>query len=137
MPKRDHIRMGGRVFCCNTRVKIPVCNDRYALFKLPASVRGAIIRSPINPKERAMKTTKAGGVAIATAAALLFGTFAVSTASADEAKVKCTGVNSCKGQSSCKSAKNSCKGMNSCKGKGFVEMSKSDCDAAKAKAKAG
>ena len=83
-----------------------------------------------------MKTTKAGGVAIATAAALLFGTFAVSTASADEAKVKCTGVNSCKGQSSCKSAKNSCKGMNSCKGKGFVEMSKADCDAAKAKAKA-
>ena len=65
-----------------------------------------------------MKTTKAGGVAIATAAALLFGTFAVSTASADEAKIKCTGVNSCKG-------------------KGFVEMTKSDCDAAKAKAKAG
>ena len=85
-----------------------------------------------------MKTSKAGGVAIATAAALLFGTFAViSTASADEAKVKCTGVNSCKGQSSCKSAKNSCKGMNSCKGLGFVEMSKSDCAAAKAKAKAG
>ena len=78
-----------------------------------------------------MKTTKAGGVAIATAAALLFGTFAVSTASADEAKVKCTGVNSCKGQSSCKGAKNSCKGQ------GFVEMSKSDCAAAKAKAKTG
>ena len=84
-----------------------------------------------------MKTTKAGGMAIATAAALLFASFAATTASADEAKVKCTGVNSCKGQSSCKSAKNSCKGMNSCKGKGFVEMSKSDCDAAKAKAKSG
>lgn len=82
-----------------------------------------------------MKTMRTGGVAIATAAALLFGTLAVSTASADEAKVKCTGVNSCKGQSSCKSAKNSCKGMNSCKGQGFVEMSKSDCAAAKAKAK--
>ncbi len=83
-----------------------------------------------------MKSTRAGGVAIATAAALLFGTFAATTASADEAKVKCTGVNSCKGQSSCKSAKNSCKGMNSCKGLGFVEMSKSDCTAAKAKVKA-
>jgi len=82
-------------------------------------------------------TTRAGGVAMATAAALLFATLAVSTASADEAKVKCTGVNACKGMSSCKSAKNSCKGMNSCKGKGFVEMSKSDCDAAKAKAKSG
>jgi len=81
-----------------------------------------------------MKTSKAGGVAIATAAALLFGSFAT-TASADEAKVQCTGVNSCKGQSSCKSAKNSCKGMNSCKGQGFVEMSKTDCAAAKAKAK--
>jgi hypothetical protein len=88
-------------------------------------------------KERAMKSSRAGGVAIATAAALLFGTFAVSTASADEAKVKCTGVNSCKGQSSCKSAKNSCKGMNSCKGQGFVEMSKTDCAAAKTKVKAG
>ncbi len=80
-------------------------------------------------------TTRAGGVAMATAAALLFATLSVTTASADEAKVKCTGVNSCKGQSSCKSAKNSCKGMNSCKGQGFVEMSKSDCAAAKAKAK--
>jgi hypothetical protein len=82
-----------------------------------------------------MKTTKAGGVAIATAAALLFGALTATTASADEAKMKCTGVNSCKGQSSCKSAKNSCKGMNSCKGQGFVEMTKADCDAAKAKAK--
>jgi hypothetical protein len=84
-----------------------------------------------------MKTSKAGGVAIATAAALLFGSLAASTASADEAKIKCTGVNSCKGQSSCKSAKNSCKGMNSCKGQGFVEMTKASCDAAKAKAKDG
>jgi hypothetical protein len=84
-----------------------------------------------------MKTSKAGGVAIATAAALLFGSLAASTASADEAKIKCTGVNSCKGQSSCKSAKNSCKGMNSCKGQGFVEMTKASCDAAQAKAKAG
>ena len=80
---------------------------------------------------------RTGGVAIATAAALLFGTLAVTTASADEAKVKCTGVNSCKGQSSCKGAKNSCKGLNSCKGQGFVEMSKADCAAAKAKAKSG
>jgi hypothetical protein len=43
-------------------------------------------------------------------------------------------VNSCKGQSACKSANNACKGQNSCKGKGFLEMSKADCDAAKAKA---
>jgi uncharacterized membrane protein len=81
------------------------------------------------------------GVALATAAAMLFGTALTSTASAaDEtkaegAKIHCTGVNSCKGQSACKSANNACKGQNSCKGKGFLEMTKADCDAAKAKAK--
>jgi hypothetical protein len=48
--------------------------------------------------------------------------------------VKCTGVNSCKGTSECKSAKNSCKGMNSCKGQGFVSMTKEACADAKAKA---
>jgi hypothetical protein len=75
------------------------------------------------------------GVAIATAAAMLFGTAFVGTAAAADANVHCTGVNSCKGQSACKSANNSCKGQNSCKGKGFLEMSKADCAAAKAKAK--
>lgn len=81
-------------------------------------------------------TKGVSGAAIATAAALLFSTVPVATAAADEAKMHCDGVNSCKGQSSCKSATNSCKGQNSCKGKGWSEMSKKDCDAAKAKAKA-
>jgi uncharacterized membrane protein len=81
------------------------------------------------------------GVALATAAAMLFGSALISTASAadapkaDAGKIHCTGVNSCKGQSACKSANNACKGQNSCKGKGFLEMTKADCDAAKAKAK--
>jgi hypothetical protein len=74
-------------------------------------------------------------VALAAAAAVMFSTVAVTTASADEGKVKCEGVNSCKGHSACKSANNACKGQNSCKGKGFLEMTKADCDAAKAKAK--
>jgi hypothetical protein len=82
-----------------------------------------------------LTVTKTTSVAMATAAALLFGTIAISTASAEEAKIQCTGVNSCKGQSACKSASNSCKGMNSCKGQGFLELTKKDCDAAKAKAK--
>ncbi len=73
------------------------------------------------------------GTAIATAAALLFSVASIGTAAADEAKVHCTGVNSCKGLSACKSASNSCKGMNSCKGKGFLEMTKKECDAAQAK----
>jgi Spy/CpxP family protein refolding chaperone len=72
------------------------------------------------------------GAAIATAAALLFSVAAVSTATADEAKMHCDGANACKGQSACKTAHNACKGQNSCKGTGFVEMSKKDCDAAKA-----
>ena len=74
-------------------------------------------------------------VALAAAAAVMFSTVAMTTASADDAKVKCSGVNSCKGQSACKSASNSCKGQNSCKGTGFKMMTQADCDAAKAKAK--
>ena len=62
-----------------------------------------------------MNSRKMSSVALAAAAAMVFSMAAVTNATADEAKVKCTGVNSCKG-------------------KGFVEMSKADCDAAKAKA---
>jgi hypothetical protein len=81
-----------------------------------------------------MNRRKMSGIALAAAAAVMFSTAFVSTASADDAKVKCEGVNSCKGKSACKSANNSCKGQNSCKGKGFLEMSQAKCDAAKAKA---
>ena len=48
-----------------------------------------------------------------------------SAPSAQTAKVKCMGANSCKGNSSCKTAQNDCKGQNACKGKGFVETSSS------------
>jgi hypothetical protein len=81
------------------------------------------------------KSNKFSGVALATAAAMLFSTAAVSTASAADAKVKCEGVNGCKGQSACHTATSSCQGQNSCKGKGFLMLSKTDCDAAKAKMK--
>jgi hypothetical protein len=81
-----------------------------------------------------MIANKVSRIALAAAAAVMFSTAAISTASADDAKVKCTGVNSCKGQSACKSANNSCKGQNSCKGKGYLSMTQADCDAAKAKA---
>jgi hypothetical protein len=84
-----------------------------------------------------MSSRVLSSVALAAAAAVMFSTVAVSTASADEGKVKCEGVNSCKGHSACKSANNACKGQNSCKGKGFLEMTQAQCDAAKAKAKAG
>ena len=79
-----------------------------------------------------MKTTMTGA-AVATAAALLFATVAAPTAQAEEAKVKCEGVNSCKGTSACATAHNSCQGQNKCKGEGFLLLSKPACDAAKAK----
>ena len=70
-----------------------------------------------------MSSRVLSGVALAAAAAVMFSTVAVSTASAEEGKVKCEGVNSCKGHSACK-------------GKGFLEMTQAQCDAAKAKSKA-
>jgi hypothetical protein len=44
-----------------------------------------------------------------------------------EAKVKCSGVNSCKGKGSCHSAANGCAGKNGCKGKGWVEATAKEC----------
>ena len=82
-----------------------------------------------------MNAKKLTGLALATAAAGLFMTATISTASAEEAKVHCDGVNSCKGKSACQTASSACKGQNSCKGKGWELMSKADCDAAKAKTK--
>jgi hypothetical protein len=46
-----------------------------------------------------------------------------------EAKVKCAGVNSCKGKGSCAGASNGCGGKNGCKGKGWTEMTEKECKA--------
>jgi hypothetical protein len=81
-----------------------------------------------------MSTPKViSNAAIAAAAALLFNVTPMSVAFADEARVHCSGVNACKGQSACKTAHNACKGQNSCKGQGFLELTKQECDAAKSK----
>jgi hypothetical protein len=84
-----------------------------------------------------MQINRVSSAGLAAAAAMLFtsGLTTVSVA-ADSATVHCTGVNSCKGTSECKSAKNSCKGQNSCKGTGWVSMTQSACSDAQAKAKA-
>lgn len=84
-----------------------------------------------------MQMNKLSNAALAAAAAMFFtsGLTGVSVA-ADAATVHCSGVNSCKGTSECKSAKNSCKGMNSCKGTGWVSLSKGDCEKEHAKMKA-
>ena len=84
-----------------------------------------------------MAKLKTTGVALATAAALLFGSVAVTTAHAEDAKVKCQGGNACKGKSACQTASSACQGQNSCKGKGYVMLTKAECDAAKKQNEAG
>jgi len=78
---------------------------------------------------------KQSGIALATAAALLFATAPLTGAQAAEAKVKCEGGNACKGKSECHTATSGCQGMNKCKGQGFVTVTKKECDAAKANMK--
>lgn len=80
-----------------------------------------------------MANLKTTGMALATAAALLFGSVAVNTAQAEDAKVKCQGGNSCKGKGACATATNACQGQNSCKGKSYVLLTKEECEAAKKK----
>jgi hypothetical protein len=83
-----------------------------------------------------MRLKYPSAAAAATAAALLFGTAIVSTAVAgSDDKMHCSGVNSCKGQSACKSANNACKGQNSCKGKGWLSMTQKECADAQEKAR--
>jgi hypothetical protein len=82
-----------------------------------------------------MNGKKLSSLALATAAAVMFSTAPLTAAQAEEAKVKCEGVNACKGTSACATAANTCAGKNSCKGHGFTMLTKAECDAAKAKLK--
>ena len=77
-----------------------------------------------------MKIAKKSGAALATAAAIMLMSGAVTTpAPAADNFVACLGVNACKGKGACKSTSNACKGKNACKGRGYVKMSKAQCDA--------
>lgn len=42
-------------------------------------------------------------------------------------KVHCYGINSCKGNTDCKTTMNECKGQNSCKAKGFKGVTAKEC----------
>jgi uncharacterized membrane protein len=69
---------------------------------------------------------------LAAAAALfaLSGAAGVTQAAEHNGKaVHCYGVNSCKGQSDCKSGTHDCKGQNDCKGQGFKAESAKQCAA--------
>lgn len=77
-----------------------------------------------------MKTHLASGATLAiTAVALAVSGLSSTPGAAKTAKsVMCMGINSCKGQSACKSANNACKGQNSCKGQGWLPAkSKTAC----------
>lgn len=80
--------------------------------------------------------TKRSTVLAAAAAALFVSGVATHAVAADQNeggdKVKCDGVNGCKGQSECKTAQSSCNGKNECAGKGWVEMTADECAKAKA-----
>src|SRR5258708_25792436 len=41
--------------------------------------------------------------------------------------IACLGVNSCKGQSACKSFDHDCQAMNTCKGNGFILITEDEC----------
>jgi hypothetical protein len=67
---------------------------------------------------------------IATAVALLFitgGVVANTDHSGRAVQVRCSGINSCKGQSFCATAKNACAGQNACKGQGWLKVSREEC----------
>lgn len=66
---------------------------------------------------------------LATAAAIAFITAPITSTMTQAAghKVKCYGVNACKGKSACKTAKSTCKGQNSCKGQGLMMKTAKQC----------
>jgi uncharacterized membrane protein len=75
-----------------------------------------------------MKLRAKTGATLAAAAALLVlnATAPVAPAAAAD-KVKCFGVNACKGQSDCSTAGNACAGQNACKGQGYLMMEEDEC----------
>ena len=73
----------------------------------------------INQKSLLLASAAAGLLALAGA---------VPTAVADDAeKVRCYGVNKCKGAGACGGQGHSCAGENSCQGQGYLKMDKDTC----------
>lgn len=78
-------------------------------------------------------TRKSKGMLVATAAATLFLSGAVSARAAEEKaggdQMMCQGINACKGQGACAGAGHSCGGKNACKGQGLSKATAADCTA--------
>ena len=73
--------------------------------------------------------SKNGKLVVAALAGLIAAAAPLAAHAGDDAgkKVKCEGINACKGKAACKSAKNGCAGQNGCKGQGWVESSEKEC----------
>jgi uncharacterized membrane protein len=70
------------------------------------------------------------GVLLASAVATLIASGNLVARAEDKAggeKVRCSGINECKGHGSCGGAGNTCSGKNACKGQGWVETSAEEC----------
>jgi uncharacterized membrane protein len=77
-----------------------------------------------------IQINKSGAMLAAAALSLaLAGGLITAPAAEAASKVKCLGVNGCKGQSACTTASSSCAGKNSCKGKGWLSLTKAQCKA--------
>jgi hypothetical protein len=85
----------------------------------------------INDKEISMMNGRT--IAMAVCGLLLAGAPRVGHADTrtKEAKVKCQGINECKGKGSCATATNDCAGKNACKSKGWIEVTTKECKAKK------
>ncbi|MEW6268681.1 MAG: hypothetical protein AB1689_05215 [Thermodesulfobacteriota bacterium] len=75
------------------------------------------------------RTTKGALIALSVAAMFSARTALAETHDAEkkDAKIRCAGINECKGKSECAGAGNSCGGMNECKGKGVVSTTEEEC----------
>ena len=74
------------------------------------------------------KLSKSTLLAVGAAALILSGCAGAGTKTADSgSSVACVGVNSCKGQSECKTAGNACKGHNACKTATNACKGQNDC----------
>lgn len=69
-----------------------------------------------------LRTKKSVLLASAVAGLLAVGATGAVVQAAEGAKVKCYGVNECKGRGACAGAANACAGKNGCRGQGFVEV---------------
>lgn len=80
-----------------------------------------------------MNGSRAKGLVVASAVAALFASKAAVAGShegkAEANKVKCEGVNECKGKGECGGATHDCAGKNECKGKGWIEITAEECKA--------